>query len=287
MRANCIYIITVALLLTACNVFIEQEDPVAKVGDHVLTMDDLKKNIPDYLDEADSTLWADGYIQKWVQRELLLMKAEENLKDEMKDVTMELEEYRNSLIVYRYKNELMKQQMDTTVEEAEVQKYLDEYKENFILNQNIVKAIYIKVPLEFSNPDNIKEMCNSKDPDTLAKLNEYGLSYAKAYDRFNDQWVSADLVLKNFPKEITDQQSVLRGNRYLESKDRDFYYFISIRDFKLAGQVSPNEYVYNDIRNLILNKQKIQLLQQIEKDIYKEGIDKKKVKLFKTKNNHL
>ncbi|MBC8006256.1 MAG: hypothetical protein H7X84_12335 [Verrucomicrobia bacterium] len=287
MRVNCIYIITVALLLTACNVFVDQEDPVAKVGDHVLTMDDLKKNIPDYLDEADSSLWADGYIQKWVQRELLLMKAEENLKDEMKDVTMELEEYRNSLIVYRYKNELMKQQMDTTVEEADVRKYLDEYKENFILNQNIVKAIFIKVPLEFSNPDNIKEMCNSKDPNKLAKLNEYCLSYAKAYDRFNDQWVSADLVLKNFPKEITDQQSVLQGNRYLESKDRDFYYFISIRDYKLAGQVSPNEYVYNDIRNLILNKQKIQLLQQIEKDIYKEGIDKKKVKLFKTKNNHL
>lgn len=287
MRANNIYILSVALLLTACNVFIEQEDPVAKVGDHVLTMDDLKKNIPDYLDEADSTLWADGYIQKWVQRELLLMKAEENLQEEMKDVTQELEEYRNSLIVYRYKNELMKQQMDTTVEEAEVQKYLDEYKENFILNQNIVKAIFIKVPLEFSNPDNIKEMCESKDPEMLAKLNEYCLSYAKAYDRFNDQWVSADLVLKNFPKEITDQQSALRGNRYLESKDRDFYYFISIRDYKLAGQVSPNEYVYNDIRNLILNKQKIQLLQQIEKDIYKEGIDKKKVKLFKTKNNHL
>lgn len=287
MRANCIYIITVALLLTACNVFIEQEDPVAKVGDHMLTMDDLKKNIPDYLDEADSSLWADSYIQKWVQRELLLMKAEENLKDEMKDVTMELEEYRNSLIVYRYKNELIKQQMDTMVKETDVQKYLDEYKENFILNQNIVKAIYIKVPLEFSNPDNIKEMCNSKDPDKLAKLNEYCLSYAKAYDRFNDQWVSADLVLKNFPKEITDQQGALRGNRYLESKDRDFYYLISIRDYKLAGQVSPNEYVYNDIRNLILNKQKIQLLQQIEKDIYKEGIDKKKVKLFKTKNNHL
>lgn len=287
MRANCSYIITVALLLTACNVFVEQEDPVAKVGDHVLTMDDLKKNIPDYLDEADSTLWADGYIQKWVQRELLLMKAEENLKDEMKDVTQELEEYRNSLIVYRYKNELMKQQMDTTVDETEVQKYLDENRENFILNHNIVKAIFIKVPLEFSNPENIKEMCESKDPEKLAKLNEYCLSYAKAYDRFNDQWVSADLVLKNFPKELTDQQAALRGNRYLESKDRDFYYFISIRDYKLAGQVSPNEYVYHDIRNLILNKQKIQLLQQIEKDIYKEGIDKKKVKLFKTKNNHL
>ncbi|HET6556866.1 MAG TPA: hypothetical protein VFG54_06090 [Prolixibacteraceae bacterium] len=279
--------IIVASLLTGCNLIVNQEDTVAKVGNRVLTMDDLKRNVPDYLDDTDSALWADDYIHKWVQRELLLMKAEEHLQADMKDVTRELEEYRNSLIVYRYKNELMKQKMDTTVNEADVQKYLDQNRNNFILNHNIVKAIYIKVPLEFSNPDDIKDLCTSKDPAKQAKLNEYCLSYAKAYDRFNDQWVIADLVLKNFPKEITDQQSFLSGTRFMETKDRNFYYFLTILDYKLAGQVSPSEYVYNDIRNLILNKQKIQFLQQIEKDIYKEGIDSKKVKLFKTKNNHL
>lgn len=287
MKRRLFHSLIVASLLTGCNLFVDQEDNVAKVGKHVLTMDDLKRNVPDYLDATDSALWADDYINKWVQRELLLMKAEEHLKDEMKDVTRELEEYRNSLIVYRYKNELMKQKMDTTVNEADVQKYLDENRENFILNHNIVKAIYIKVPLEFSNPDDIKDWCTSKDQAKLARLNEYCLSYAKAYDRFNDQWVMADLVLKNFPKEITDQQSFLSGNRFAETKDRNFYYFLAILDYKLAGQVSPNEYVYNDIRNLILNKEKIQFLQQIEKDIYQEGIESKKVKLFKTKNNHL
>lgn len=279
--------IVVASLLTGCNLFVDQEDTVAKVGDHVLTMDDLKRNVPDYLDATDSALWADDYINSWVQRELLLMKAEEHLQADMKDVTRELEEYRNSLILYRYKNELMKQKMDTTVKDAEVQKYLDENRKNFILNHNIVKAVYIKVPLEFSNPDDIKDLCMSKDPAKQAKLDEFCLSYAKAYDRFNDQWVIADIVLNNFPKEISDQQSFLAGNRFAETKDRNFYHCLAILEYKLAGQVSPNEYVYNDIRNLILNKRKIQFLQQIEKDIYKEGIESKKVKLFKTKNNHL
>jgi hypothetical protein len=31
----------------------------------------------------------------------------------------------------------------------------------------------------------------------------------------------------------------------------------------------------------------MQFLKQIEKDVYKEGIDNKKVKIFKTKNNRL
>ncbi|HAH22280.1 MAG TPA: hypothetical protein DCL77_00670, partial [Prolixibacteraceae bacterium] len=221
----------------------DKGEPIAKVGARVLTMEELKKNVPNYLDDADSALWADDYIKKWIQRELFLMKAEESLGAEMKDVSKELEDYRSSLIVYRYKNELMKQKMDTTVKETDIQKYFSDNKESFILNRNIVKAIYIKVPLKVSSPENIKDLCSSNDPGKLAKLNEYCLSYAKAYDRFNDQWVAADMVLKNTPMEIKDQQGFLERNRYAESSDRDYYYIVCIRDYRLAGQVSPNEYV--------------------------------------------
>lgn len=281
------YSMILVCLLTACKLFVSQDNPVAKVGDKVLTMEELSKNVPNYLDNADSSLWADDYIKKWVQRELLLIKAEENLGADMKDVDKELEEYRNSLIVYRYKNQLMKQKMDTTINEADVQKYFNENRDNFVLNHNIVKAIYIKIPLEVASPETIKDLCTSKDPAKQAKLNEYCLSYAKTYDRFNDQWVDADMALRNFPMNISDQQSFLERNRFAESKDKDFYYFFYIMDYRLTGQISPNEYVYNDIRNLILNKQKIQFLQQIEKDVYKEGVEKNKVKLFKIKNNRL
>jgi hypothetical protein len=281
------YIVVLASLLTACSLFTDKSEPVAKVGNHLLTMDELKQKVPDYLDNADSTLWADDYIKKWIQRELLLMKAEENMSVEMKDVNKELEEYRSSLIVYRYKNELMKQKMDTTVKDTDIQKYFDQNKESFILNRNIVKAIYIKVPVQVSSPENIKDLCSTNDPVKLAKLNEYCLSYAKAYDRFNDQWVAADMVLKNTPVEITDQQHFLERNRFVESSDMNYYYIVCIRDYRLTGQVSPIEYVSNDIRNLILSKQKIQFLKQIEKDVYKEGLESQKVKLYKTKNNRL
>ncbi len=283
MRKSIVYIVFTAYILTACNPFTDHGIPIAKVGNQVLTMDDLSKNIPNYLDEADSTLWADDYIKKWVQRELLLLKAEENLSPQMKDVSKELEEYRNSLIIYRYKNELVKQKMDTTVKESNIEKYFNQYRESFILNRNILKAIYIKIPVEVSNPETIKDLCTSNDPEKLAKLNEYCLSYAKAYDRFNDKWVAADMVLKNLPMEITDQDKIIQRNRFIESSDINYYYIVCIRDYRLAGQVSPIEYVQGDIRNLILSKQKIEFLKQIEKDVYKEGIDKNKVKLYKTK----
>jgi hypothetical protein len=271
------------ILITACNQATETSEPVAKVGTQVLTLSDLSANIPDYLDDTDSVLWADDYIKKWIQRELLLLKAEQDLKSDLKDVRKELEEYRNSLLVYRYKNELMKQKMDTTVKESVILKYFNDHRESFILNRNIVKAIYIKVPNEVSSPETLKEWCASPEKAKQDKLNEYCMTYAKAYDRFNDQWVAADMVLKNTPVEITNQGKFLEKNAFIESNDKVYFYLVYIRDYRLEGEVSPVEYVQNDIRNLILSKQKIEFLKQIEKDIYKEGLDKNKVKLFKIK----
>lgn len=283
MRKTSLYIFLTASVLTACSVFRDEGEPVAKVGEKVLTVEELSKNTPDYLDDTDSSLWADDYIKTWVQRELLLQKAEENLTVDLKDVSKELEEYRNSLIVFRYKTELIKEKMDTILKDSDIQKYFNEHRESFILNRNIVKAIYIKIPVQVSNPDNIRELCSSNDPEKQAKLNEYCLSYAKSYDRFNDQWVSADLVLRNTPEQITDQKQFLEKNRFSESTDKTFYYIVYIRDYRLEGQVSPIDYVENDIRNIILSKQKIEFLKQIEKDIYKEGLDNNRVKLFKIK----
>jgi len=281
------YLVFVAGLLGSCSLFVEKGEPIAKVGNRVLTMEMLAESVPDYLDATDSSLWADDYIKTWIQRELLLLKAEENLKADMKDVTKDLEEYRNSLIVFRYKNELVKQKMDTTVKDADIEKYFAEHRESFILNRNIVRAIYIKVPNQVSSPENIKELCASKDPEKQAKLNEYCLSYAKAFDRFDDKWVAADLVLKYVPVEIPNQDRFLERNRFIESSDMNYYYIVCIHDYRLAGQAPPVEYVQEDIRKLILSKQKIEFLKQVEKDIYNEGIDNNKVKLFKIKNYRL
>lgn len=278
-----VHIVLIAFLAASCNLFQEKSVPVAKVGDQVLTLKDLERDIPNYLDKDDSVLWADDYIKKWVERELLLKKAEENLSDQMKDVSKELEEYRNSLIIFRYKNELLKQKLDTTVKDADIQSYFNAHRESFILNQNIVRAIYIKVPVEVASPENLKDMCATDDPGKLTRLNEYCLSYAKAYDRFNDHWVPADMVLKDMPMEIKDQDRLIQRSRFIEASDANYYYLVCIREYRLTGQVAPLDYIRTQIKNLILNKQKLEFLKQIDKDVYTEGIDKNKVKLYNIK----
>jgi hypothetical protein len=274
-----------AVGLLSCNQSGKDNPPVAQVGEHILYLDELEASIPNYLEEADSTLWADDYIKKWVKHQLLILKAEENLSSEQKDVSKELEEYRNSLITYRYKKELMQQKMDTIISDAEIQKYYDANHDNFILSQNIVKAIFIKVPVEVASPETIKNLCANDEPQFRSQLNEYCLSYAKSYDRFNDEWVSAELVLRNIPEETSNSESFIRRNKFIESTAPDYYYIVCIRDYRFAGEVAPIDYVRNDIRSLLLNKRKIQFLKNMENDLYKEGLDNNRIKFFTIKKS--
>lgn len=275
-----IYIGILFILVSSCQQEKSVKTAVAQVGEKLLFLEEVKNSVPNTLSIEDSTLWANDFIKKWIEKELIILAAEENLTLEQKDVSKELDEYRSSLLTYRYKKELMIQKMDTSITQEEINEYYQKNLNNFILKKNIVKAIYIKAPLEVADPETIKNLSMDNSPEKMGELDEYGISYAKSYDRFNDKWIDVEQILTQFPVEITNQERFLRRNKFVESKDTDYYYFICIRNFRLGGEPAPVEYVETQIKNLLLNQKKINFLKQIEKDIYQEGLASKKFKLF-------
>ena len=258
---------------------------IAEVGDKKLYQADVNDIIPAGIEMEDSVVMADDYIRKWVKKELLIQKAEDNLTSEQKNVNKELEEYRNSLITYKYKNELMKQRMDTTVTDEQISDYYREHSENFNLTRNIVKAIYIKIPKEYANPAQLKDLCSNTSDEGLAELREYCLQYAKGFDIFMDNWVDFEMVAKNIPKEIDDPERFLQQNKWIEVEDSNYYYLVSVHNFKLKNEEAPMEYVKDNIKNLILNRRKIDFLKQLEDNVYKEGIRKNKFKIYNQENH--
>ena len=261
------------------------DEVVAQVGEKKLLQSDISRILPTNLEESDSVLMVDEYIKKWVKQELLIKKANENLTFEQKDLTREIEEYRNSLIIYKYKNELMNQQMDTLVTEQQIEQYYNANQFNFQLNHNIVKAVFIKVPADIANPKLLKELIDDDSADGVSKLREYCIQYAKTFDSFNDKWVNFELVKNNIPANITDEKQFLERNSKVEIKDSNYYYLVSILNYKLQNELAPLDYVEWNIKNLILNKRKIEFLKQVEENVYKEGVRQNKFKIYKQQNN--
>ena len=271
------------LIIVACGQAERDKIPLANVSDNYLYWEEVAQVIPDNLEEADSSLWVDDFVKKWVRSELIVLNAEQNLTFEQKDVEKELNEYRNSLLTYRYKQELITQKMDTVITSSAVEAYYDLHRNNYILKNNIAKAVFLKIPIDVAMPENIKEICNEENLQDLTMLDEYAIQYAKSYDRFNDQWINTSQVFNQVPDEITDEERFLTRNKFFESSDTDYYYFICIRDYRMKEQEAPVEYVESEIRNILLNERKLKFLRSIEDDIYNEGLASNKFKIFNIK----
>lgn len=278
------FIILSSVLLLQCSKNEVSEDKIiAQVGEKKLFGSELSQIIPKNTEQEDSTLLANDYVRKWVKQELLIQKANENLTLEQKNLTRELEDYRNSLIIYKYKNELMNQQMDTVVTREQIEQYYNANPDNFKLNSNIVKAIFIKIPIDLAKTSFIKDLVDDNSEEGKNSLREYCLQYAKSFDFFNENWVNFEIVKNNIPVEITDEEQFLARNNQIELKDSNYYYLVTIQDYKLLNELAPIEYVERNIKNLILNKRKIDFLKQVEENIYKEGVRQNKFKIYSEK----
>lgn len=275
--------LTGVLIIQCSNSEVADDKIVAQVGEKKLFQSEISKIIPEEVIDQDSVQMAGDYIRKWVKQELLINKANENLTLEQKNLTKEIEEYRNSLIIYKYKNELMNQQMDTIVTQRQIEQYYNANPDNFKLNNNIVKAIFIKIPNDVANPKLLKELVDDTSIEGLNTLREYGIQYAKGFDFFNNNWVDFEIVKRNIPGEITDDRQFLSRNNQIELKDSIYYYLVSFQDYKFQNEVAPIEYVENNIKNLILNRRKIEFLKQVEENVYKEGIRQNKFKIYSEK----
>ena len=153
--------------------------PVAKIDKVVLYYDEIPQLIQKGINEADSAAFIQNYINKWAKRELLLQKAEENLAPAMKtDIEHQLEETRSNLVIYQYQRQMMLEKMDTTISETELENYYSLNEKSFALNSNIVKALFIKLPLETPDLDKVRRLARSNNQDDLQQLESYCYQFA-------------------------------------------------------------------------------------------------------------
>ena len=250
------------------------EKPVVKVFDKYLYPSNLKDIIPVNISPSDSSILVNDYIDKWIRKQLLLRRAELNLTDEEKNVDKQLENYRTSLLIFKYEQSLIKQKLDTIISLDEIEKYYSDNPANFLLNNNIVKAIFLMVPRDAPDLRDLRRWYRNDTDDNLKKLEAYAFQYAEMYDYFNDDWVDFSEIEKNLPVRIDNPQNLLKYRKFYEVRDSTYFYFLNIKDYRLLGSVAPLSYVIQDIRTIIMNKRKIQLIKRLESNIYNDALNR-------------
>lgn len=271
-------VILFSLLLTACGSDDPSADAVARVYDEYLSRSEVARSVPFGTNPADSAAMADDYISQWILRHLLLRKAEMNLTDEQKDVSRQLEDYRASLITYAYESELIRQKLDTLVTDAEIEQYYRENPANFELKSNIIRLKYVKIPVTAPNADKLRNWLQSGDD---KRLEQYCRLYAVNYLLNDENWLFMDDVIKEIPMQDYSHSQFSANRRFLDLSDKDYRYMVRVSGFMVKESHAPLSFERENIRNIILNKRKIQLIEQMQKDVYQDALNEKDIEIYK------
>ncbi len=268
-------LLTLSLSLFACNKVKQADEPDAlvKVNDRILTRNEVESLIPKGTTSADSLLLAESFIKKWVKDELVLKIAERNLGDEKETIDKLVDAYRRSLLRYRYQEKLIQEKLSDEIQESDVLTYYDTNKAKFVLDKNLIKGLFLKVPADAPNLSEVKTWYKSGNVASLEKIEKYSIQNASIYEYFFDKWVDFDEIRNNIPNHITNPESFLRTNKTLEVTDSSYCYLLNIRQVLLKGQVEPFEYAEPRIREILINQRKLDFIKEFEEELYNDALD--------------
>jgi hypothetical protein len=255
---------------------------VARVDETYLYQDELGGIVPSGTPTEDSISRMEAYVNSWIHKQLLIRQAGRQIDINKAEVERKLLDYRYSLIAYEYQTYYIKQHLDTVVATNEIEQYYKDHVDNFVLKQNIVRATFIKVPSTAPRTKKIKDLIFSAKEKDYAELKSYCLSFAAAYHLVDSTWMMFDELVKNSPlAELPDKVQFLKRTPYYETSDEAYLYFLKVDEYRISDNVSPLEFVRDEIANIILNKRKVELAKRLDEDVFNKAKQNNEFEIFK------
>jgi len=276
------FYILVCILFISCDFLgLQKKDisvrkPIASVNNNYLYTEDIKLLIPKNIEKNDSLVFTRSIINSWAVKQLLLKKAEDNnTQNDNSEINNLVKDYRQALLINGYKERLIKQQLDTLIEQQEIIDYYKLNSKNFRLNEELIKTRY----LHFSNDlIDVKEVVKSFKKGTIEDLEELEIKQLTFKQMMlNDSvWTPLENVLLKIP---FSRINLLKKTKLLQKEDSLGLYLVTIKDVLLRNQIAPLSYIKPTIKQMILHQRKLQLIRDLEKIILKDAIQNKSYKI--------
>ena len=254
------------------------EDIVATAYGENLFLDDILREIP--LNTVDSSFFIKNFIDDWVSKRILLHHAKINLKINQDEYDKKVNDYKNSLIIYNYEQQLVDQNLDTVITFDQIQNYYINNMENFVLSQNIFKGRFIIVNKEAPKIDLLKKIYKSVNVKDKVILEDYCKQFAINYSLSDTVWQYYSSLSNVFSSTEVSLRNHSFKNKTNIIQTEDNLYLIYIKDFKSKGDISPLSLEISKIRNVLLNKKKINYLEKLSRDFYNNSLALDKIKIY-------
>lgn len=275
----------VLLGLGACSYFQKEEtaDAVARVGEHYLYKRDLAGIFGENMSREDSMVVRANFINSWAAKQLFMEKARINLPEEQAGEFEKLiAEYRTDLYTTTYKEALVNSTMDTTVSDAEIKSFYNNTEDNFKLNEELWRFRYIELSEDFDRLDEVKEKFRSYEETDKDDLEEIAIQF-KSYSLEDSIWVSTSHIYQKIPILAREEnEKSIKKSHFIELTDSLGVYLVYINDILRRNDIAPMSYVKPTIKQILLNRKKLEFIRKLEKEIMDEAVRKKKFEIYES-----
>ncbi len=255
---------------------------VASVGDVNLYMSDIKHLYTPKTTSSDSLIKTNMFIENWAKKQILTQKAKLNLSEEKQDeLNRIVDNYKDNLFIKSYKEALVLQNIDTLVSEKSL---IDFYKANkyiFKLKENIVRVKHYKFKTKSksrSKRKRLKEIAKIRSDFYKYSIKELDSIYQDDLDftkmQLSDSIWYSETELKQLRPIFTKAlyKNNLKKGFYKELKEADDLHFIKVLELIKRGKVAPIERVAPIIKQMLLHKNKLEFINQLDNKLIKEAI---------------
>ena len=253
---------------------------LARVGKEYLYDSDLREVFSERFSGTDSIEIVQNYINQWIKEKLAEKEAKENIKNIPEDLDAQVEDYRNSLILYHYQKELIGTKLDSSISNKEIEDYYAKNKANFELKNNIIKVVYVKIEKKNKDLDKVRKWVKNLDDSNRKNLQDWCISGALNYYLDDNSWLIFDDLLKEIPIKTYDQEAFLKNNRFVEIQDSTGLYLVNIKGFKTKDDISPIGVEKENIKNILLNSRKLSILKNKEENQFKEASERGEFEIY-------
>jgi len=290
LKNRILHILPIVLLLSACEFFqvkkelsddLTQEKPIARAHDAFLYHDDIEGIVPNGMSPTDSAERVNRYINSWARKQLLIKEAAENIVFDEAEIERKILDYRYSLMGYEYQSFYVNEKLINEVTDGEIQQYYTDHIDNFTLKQNIIRGKFINLPVGAPSTVDVSKLIHSHKEEDLEVLKTYCLSFATSYQLNDSVWINFEELVRSTPlAELDNKVKFLKTKKYSESADSTNLYYLSISEYKMSDELSPMEFVKDQIGNIIINKRKIALARQLEEEVYEKAVKNNEIEIY-------
>ena len=191
-----------------------------------------------------------------------------------------VEQYKKDLYTKAYLEALVKKNLNETVSDEEILDFYSQNSENFKLNEELIKFRYIKVDENRLDFNKIKERFKRFDKDDKAILDSIYIQFS-AYSLNDSIWIKLNQVVDKIPV-ITpnNKDELLKKSNFIQLKDSLGVYLMHVNDVLLRNETAPLEYVRPTIDQIVINKRKLDLINELKRDITTDAIKNNKFEIY-------